>query len=636
MRSFFRPTAAMALSLVLTACTGAASSTTVPDDSSTTIVTLLPAPSATAPVTTPTTIDTGLLELAALDGLDFGDFLEKSYQILLFRSPQFLTSLGVSADYGLRNDRLDDLSPSYLRQTQALEAGILERLRAFDRSALLPGDRTSYDVYEWYLDQQVRGHRFAYHDYPVHHFVNSYNFNLILFLSEEHPLNSVEDAEDYITRLSQIDDQVSQVLERLRISEAIGVLPPSIIVTWTSGSLQEDLGGTRDPSAVRVTRLALYTAFAERLEGVEGIDDPMRESLLDRVEAELVASFVPAWVTLIDHMEGIRSLAGTEAGVWRLPDGDEYYKYLLRDHTSTELTAEEIHQVGLDGVARVEAELRLAFDRLGYPEDASIGDLRHRAADDGGFLDGSSTAGAEKVVAAYTALIARAEDVSREFFNLWPVAEVEIVPEAAGRGGYYVAASVDGFRPGAFHAGVGGPIASYTMPTVTFHEAVPGHHTQIAIAQELDLPTFRRFIQYNGFAEGWALYAEKLASEMGLYENDPYGDVGRLELELLRAVRLVVDTGIHALRWSREEAHAYMDDKIDGWSPEVERYMVLPGQATGYMIGMQAILDLRRQWEESAEEGMLDIAAFHDLVLGGGSIPLGVLEAVVEGARASG
>lgn len=617
---------AIVLSIVVSACTGASSETSPPPETSTTAA-VTGSTQVSDPAASSTTTTTVTAELPALDGLAFDDFLEVSFEMLLVRSPQFLTSLGVSDQVGFRNDRMDDLSPQYLGETQALEVGILDRLNTYDRSSLSARDALSFDVYEWYLDQKVRGHRFAYHDYPVHHFVNSYNFNLILFLSEEHPLSTIEDAEDYITRLSQIDEQVEQVLERLRISEEMGVMPPSIIVAWTSGALQEDLGGTRDPGAVRTSRLALYTSFADRLEAVEGIDEPTRASLLDRVETELAESFVPAWVALIDHMETIRAQASSDAGVWRLPDGDAYYEWLLRDHTSTDLTAGEIHQLGLDGVARVERELRSAFNRLGYPEDASIGDLRRRAADDAGFLDGSSAGGREEVIGEYDRLIAQAEEVGADFFNLWPEARVGIVAEAAGRGGYYVAASVDGSRPGAFHAGVGGTIAAYTMPTITYHEAVPGHHTQIAIAQELDLPTFRRYIQYNAFAEGWALYAERLAAEMGLYENDPYGDIGRLELELVRAVRLVVDTGIHSLGWTRKEARDYMDETISGWSAEVERYMVLPGQATGYMIGMQTILDLR---EQLAADGMLDIAAFHDTVLGGGSMPLSILEAVVE------
>jgi uncharacterized protein (DUF885 family) len=167
------------------------------------------------------------------------------------------------------------------------------------------------------------------------------------------------------------------------------------------------------------------------------------------------------------------------------------------------------------------------------------------------------------------------------------------------------------------------------MPTVTYHESVPGHHTQIAISQELDLPTFRRFTYYNAYIEGWALYAEGLAAEIGLYEDDPYGEIGRLELELARAVRLVVDTGLHWKRWTSEEAHAYMDEVIGGWGGEVERYLVLPGQATGYMIGMLTILQLRGD-----ASGPEELAAFHDLILGGGSMPLGVLQEVVESGGA--
>ncbi len=585
----------------------------------------VPAPTTTAVISTTTTTaapaTTTAAQLDALVGIPFDEFLDESFEILLLRRPQFLTSLGVAEQFGLRNDVLDDLSPEFLAETQALEAGILDALRTHDRAALADAQRVSFDVAEWYLDQRVRGHRFAYHEYPVHHFVNSYNFNLILFLSEEHPLGSPADAEDFIARLSLIDDQVAQMLERLRISESRGVVPTRFLVDWTIHTLREDLGGAASPESVRITSLPLYRAFADRIASVAAIDEDTRAGLLDRVETELAESFVPAWEALIGHMEQIKPQASPDDGLWRLPDGQEYYAWLLRDHTSTDLTPDEVHEMGLREVARVEEELRAAFTALGYPEDDSINALRERARSDAGYL-GGSTATAE-VVAAYEELIADAEEAARPFFGVWPQARVRVVADAGG-GGYYVAGSVDGSREGAFHAGVGGNVSLLTMPTITYHEAVPGHHTQIAIAQELDLPGFRRFIQYNAFAEGWALYAERLAAEMGLYDDDPYGNIGRLELELLRAVRLVVDTGIHALGWTREEAHAYMDETIAGWGPEVERYMVLPGQATGYMIGMRTIMGLR---DEAA--GVEELAAFHDLILGGGSMPLGILEAIV-------
>ncbi len=613
---------ALGFALTVVACSDATPSTTSRSPSSTT--TALTTPGVTEPAPTMT---------ADLAELRFGEFLEASYAQLLVRDPENLTSLGVAADYGLRNDRLKDWSPAFLAETQALEAAILDQLRSYERAELAAEDRVSYDVYEWYLDQQVRGHRFAYHQYPVHYFGNSYNFNLLLFLTEEHPLDTVADAEDYLARVAAIDDQVEGLLERLRIADDRGIVPPTLIVNWTIGTLREDLGGTTSPSTVDVTRLPLYTAFEGRIGSVAGLDEATRTDLLERAEAAIGNSFVPAWIALIDHLRQILPRAGDDPGVWRLPDGDEYYEWLLRDHTSTAMTPNEVHQLGLAEVARVESELRAAFDRLGYPSDGSISELRRRARNEAGTLDGTGTAGRDRVVDAYEGLIEQAEVVLRDSFGLWPTADVTIVAEPAGRGGYYVSGSVDGTRPGAFHAGVGGNISRLTMPTITYHEAVPGHHTQIAIAQELELPTFRRYIQYNGFAEGWALYAERLAAEAGLYTNDVYGDIGRLELELLRAARLVVDTGIHSLGWSHREAKQYMDATISGWSHEVERYMVLPGQATGYMIGMLAMFDLR---DQATAAGITELADFHDLVLGGGSMPLDVLEATFKSTVAGG
>jgi len=478
MRVPSRLTLAIATAFAMAACTGTGSESSLPIDTSTSPATTASTqPTETVPeATTTTTVQVAAAELSDLDGLGFDDFLEESYEFLLLRNPEFLTSLGLSDEYGLRDDRLNNLSPEYLEETQALEVGILDRLRTYERSALSAEHAVSFDVYQWYLDQRVRGHRFAYHDYPVHDFVNSYNFHLILLLTEEHAIETVEDAEDYLSRLSKIDEQVAQLLDRLRISEAMGVFPPEIIATRAKATLRGDLGGTDEPSAVRVGRLPLYTSFVDRLKGVNGLDEPTRVSLLNRAIAELEESFVPAWVALIDHLEQIEPSASPDAGVWRLPDGVAYYGWLLREHTSTDLTAEEIHRLGLEQVARVEAELRAAFDDLGYSKDAAIGELRRRAAEEAGFLDGSG-GGVEAVVSAYEDLIIRAEESLQQSFNLWPQADIGIVPEPWNGGGYYVPSSVDGSRPGSFHAGAGSNVAVYIMPTVTYHEAVPGHHT---------------------------------------------------------------------------------------------------------------------------------------------------------------
>ena len=454
--------------------------------------------------------------------------------------------------------------------------------------------------------------------------VNAYNTNLLLFLTEEHPMDTVADAEDYVAQLSQIETQVGQLVEGLEIRRDLGNVPPRNILDMTLGRLRDDITGPAD-------RLELYSTFEDRLDGVAGLNDETQQALLTDALAAVEGSFVSGWNVLIEHLESIESLAGDDAGVWRLPDGEAYYSYLLRDQTSTDMNAEEIHALGLAEVGRVEGELREVFDMLGYPESASIGELRQRAAADGGFFDGSTAAGRDEVVAAYETLIAGASLATAVYFTREPDAGVIVVPEQFGRGAYYVPSSVDGSRPGAFHAGVAGSaIPKYIMPTVAYHEVVPGHHFQVALAQEQDLPAFRRFSFYNGFVEGWALYAELLAAEAGLYADDPYGDVGRLELELLRAVRLVTDTGIHRLGWSTEEARAYMSKVIPGWEHEVVRHTVLPGQATGYMVGQQQILELRDEAKAALGDDF-DLAEFHEIVIGGGNVPLDVLDDLVWG-----
>jgi uncharacterized protein (DUF885 family) len=299
---------------------------------------------------------------------------------------------------------------------------------------------------------------------------------------------------------------------------------------------------------------------------------------------------------------------------------------MLRKETSTNLTPDQVHELGLAEVERIQAELRAVFDELGYPQDRPVGELIGRALDEGGALPTSH------VVGAYEEIIAEMEQRVEEVLDLRPAAGVVVIGELSfgGGGGYYTDGSADGTRPGAFHAGIAGQtVPKARMPTIAYHEAVPGHHTQIALAQELDLPTFRNFTVFNGHAEGWALYAERLAWELGMYEDDPYGNVGRLRLELLRAVRLVVDTGLHAKGWSRQQGVAYMMENVGGWTHEVDRYVVWPGQAAGYKVGMVKILELRQRAMNQLGDSF-DIKEFHNVVIGNGSLPLDVLERLVD------
>jgi uncharacterized protein (DUF885 family) len=560
--------------------------------------------------------------LTSLQGLSLDDFFEESYRQLLLRDPEKLTVLGIAESFGLRNDRLNDISDAYIRETQELEAAILDLLRAYDRDELTPEQQVSYDVYEWYLDDLVRGHEFMYYDYPIHHFFSGYHDELLQLLTEFHPLTDKHDAEDYVSRLSQVDDQVEQLLEGLRLREEIGVIPPRFILQLTMGGVQALANGTAGNP--------LYATFRKKVTALDGLSEDEKQALLDAALKEIEESVSPAFQSLEVYLTQLTTVATNDAGVWKFPNGDAYYAHILRNQSSADLTPQEVHELGLAEVARIQAELRQVFDELGYPEDESIVALIARAAEDGGSYETQSQAGREQVVEAYEAILDEVDHKLDEVFDIRPQAELIVIGDTSGGGGgYYMESSKDGSRPGAFHAGVGGhEVSKFDMPTIAYHEAIPGHHFQIAIAQEMDLPSFRNDLFFNGYGEGWALYAERLAWDLGLYDDDPYGNVGRLRFELLRAVRLVADTGIHAKRWTREETSAYMGEIVGGLSVETDRYIALPAQATGYKIGMVKILELRQRAMDQLGD-QFDFKEFHRVVLGNGSMPLEVLERVV-------
>jgi len=562
--------------------------------------------------------------VAQLQGLPLDQFFDASYQQLLLRNPEGLTYSGMSEQFGLRNDRLNNLSDAYVRDTQKLEDAILEILRTYDRAALSPEQQVSYDVYEWYLDSRARGHDLVYCEYPIHFMVGSYDVELIRLFTEIHPLVTRQDVEDYISRLSQVDDQVAQVMEGLELREQAGTIPPNFIVEMALSNL-------RDIANSGTASTPFYTTFSQKLGAVRGLSDADKQVFRQAAQAEITRSVIPAFKALVGHFETLKTVATGDAGLWRLPNGEECYAYLLRRETSTDLTAEEIHAIGLSEVARLQAELRQAFDDLGYPKDASLGELLGRAVQEAGSYETQTQAGKDQAVAAYEALIGDMSERLTPVIDLSPRGKIAVVGDP-NSGGYYVPGSRDGSRPGAFHAYVGGSqIYKFAMATTAYHEAVPGHGFQTTIGMELDLPLFRTDLFFNGYCEGWALYSEQLAWELGMYADNPYGNIGRLQFELLRAVRLVVDTGIHAKRWTRDEATAYMNGAMgdpSGRFNEVDRYVAWPAQATGYKLGALKILELRQAAMDRLGD-RYDPIEFHRVVLGNGMVPLEILERLV-------
>jgi uncharacterized protein (DUF885 family) len=321
----------------------------------------------------------------------------------------------------------------------------------------------------------------------------------------------------------------------------------------------------------------------------------------------------------------LRAAAPAGIGVSQHPRGSEYYAYVLRHHSTTDLTPAEVHQLGLDELDRIHAEMRLIFDQLGYPQNESLQQLYGRVTQAGGVIPAAS------LLSTFEDIIADAESRVGAAFDIFPSADVIVLPDPFG--GFYIGPSIDGARPGAFYAGTQSGQPWYQMPSLAYHEAVPGHHTQIAIAMEQDAPVFRKVVNFTGFVEGWALYAERLAWELGWYDSDRLGDLGRLQYEALRAARLVIDTGIHHFGWSFDRAALFNEENV-GWSPgasqnAVLRYTVYPGQATAYMVGLLKILD-ERERARAALGPAFDLKSFHRAILANGAVPLSLLDAVVD------
>lgn len=584
-----------------------------------------PEPTVTVPTAQSTAVPTpGDTPVAEPTGLSLDEFFEVSFRELMLRDPEMVIEEGLAQEYGLEGAELTNISDAYVRETQQMYATVLDVLHTYDRDALTPSEQISYDVYEWYLDDRVRAAEFMYNDYPATYFpVTAVHEQLIQFFTDLHPVRNRQEAEDYVARLCQVDTKFEQLFEGLDLRERAGIVPPRFASQWALYTTVYDM------AQADAVHTPFYRAFEEKLSALEDISDEERQALLQDAQVAIDESVLPAYQALAERLEHLQDIGSGDDGVWQFDNGADYYAYTLRHYTTTDMTPDEIHELGLQELDRIHAEMRAIFDRLGYPQDESLVALFDRVARDGGRVSGN------QVLDTYTVLIEEAERNLDAAFDRLPQADVVVVADEYG--GYYISPSRDGSRSGAFYAGVGGSGEErFAMPTLAYHEAIPGHHLQLALAQELDLPTFRTAVSFTGYAEGWALYAEQLAWELGWYADDPYGDLGRLQAEAFRAARLVVDTGIHAKRWTFDQAVEFMSENVgldteDSINPQhqIARYIVWPGQSTAYKIGMLKILELRQRAMDRLGD-QFDLKEFHDVVLGNGSMPLEILERVVD------
>ena len=575
-------------------------------------------------------------------------FYTRVFLELLARHPMLLTQLRVLEPYGIRahNRHLDDFSVTAKREEAEAVRENLRLLRSYAPDEQTPEQRFSTAVLDWFLQIHADGEAFLLHAYPIDQ-LEGLQVALPDFLLNVHPLYDARDAEDYVARLAGFGTAIDQGIDAMQQSAAHGIVPPRFVVDRVLAQIETFREGGAD-------RNVLVTGFAEKLAKLDSLAPETRETLLASARSQVEATVLPAWGRLAAYLEAARAGASEEVGAWKHPDGAAYYGWALRYHTTTSKSADEIHALGLAEVARIHAEMRAIRDEIaGEPEpdpsaglgavldpEPPIGDWLRELQRDERFLHPDSDAGRAAVLGGYRAIIDDAKPRLPALFGRLPQAPVvvERVPafkEDSAPGAYYMPPPLDGSKPGIFYANLRSvrEIPTFGMRTLAYHEAIPGHHLQIAIAQELPgLPIFRRVVPFTAFVEGWALYAERLALEQGFHPT-PYDRLGALVAEVFRAARLVVDTGLHAKRWTREQAIDYMlantgmpeTDVV----AEVERYIVLPGQACAYKVGQLTILDLRER-ARSRLGDRFDLRTFHDVVLGSGALPLELLERVVD------
>ncbi len=558
-------------------------------------------------------------------------FYDKVFAEVLFDHPELLSALGLVEQFGItsHNGKLDDESSAHQQHEFDRWKRDLTQLRQYPLDRQSPSQKLSTHVLEWFLRMQVEGQKWQWHNYPVNQLFGVQN-QFPSFMADTHRLITRKDCEYYLKRLDALPKKFDQLLDNLKVREQKQILPPRFVVEEVLKEMTEFIG---KPASENI----LATSFKTRAAKIAELTKAQRGDFQARAETAITGKIYPAYQKLIDYFRKILPKTTTDDGVWKLPEGDAYYAYKLHENTTTTLKPDEVHELGLREVARIEGEMRTLLDANGF-SGQPIGQAMDKLAKDSRFLFPNNDKGRADALTEYTRLIRQAtERSSKQLFLTTPRAKIEVrrVPEfkeATAPGAYYDFAAMDGTRPGIFFANLRdmNEVPRWSMPTLAYHEGVPGHHWQISTVEELkDLPQFRKIIPFTAYIEGWALYCEWLAKQAGWYDNDPFGDLGRLRDELFRAVRLVVDTGIHAKHWTREQAITYMRDKTGMGEKEVkseiERYIVAPGQACAYKIGMLKIQELRARAQKELGE-KFDQREFHDAVLKNGALPLEILE----------
>lgn len=563
-------------------------------------------------------------------------FFESVYERDLDRSPMRQSRRGIRKD----QDKWDDISEERQIENAGLIRTDLARLGEFDFDALGRQDRLSYRLFESFAEIGLQHFEWRRNSYLISQ-MGGVHTGIASTLMNDHPIATRDDAEDYIARLRGARPLLAALVAELERQEAAGVQPPRFVHPLVIEPAENLIKGV--PFDDEGVPSPIWADFEQKIASAAPAGSA---ALLEEARTALLEDFGPGYEHLLSHLRAAMERAGEKDGAWKLPDGDAYYRVLLRSYTTQAQDPERLHELGLEEVARIHDEMRAIMKTLDFA--GGLSDFFTFVRTDPRFYFPDSDEGRQSYLAEARQLLVEIEGRAGEILGVMPKAPVvvraiEAWREKSAPKAHYRSPPQDGSRPGIFYINLYdlGAAPKYQLPVILYHEALPGHHVETALAYEIEsLPKFRKFASIAAFSEGWGLYSELLPKEMGLY-RDPYDDFGRLSMSLMRAVRLVVDTGIHAKKWTREAAIAYMDENMPSShydnQREVDRYIVIPGQATSYYVGMLKILELRSHAREALGDAF-DIRDFHDVVLGAGPLPLPMLEdnvaAYIDAARA--
>ncbi|KEK27692.1 DUF885 domain-containing protein [Shewanella xiamenensis] len=547
----------------------------------------------------------------------------------IMASPIAQTYMGIKQDY----DKWDDIGDEADARELARTKKQLAEVNQLDASKLDPQTRLSLTLLTQNLNNDIKDYQWRYHNYPVNQMHGGHSM-IASFLINQHQITDVSDAKAYISRLNGVPKRLSQLQQALEVRADKGIITPKFVFGYVISDSQNIIKGAPFDKG---EDSALLADFRKKVNALS-ISETEKAQLIADAEKALVSQVEPAYKTLIAYIKTLEAKADSRDGVWKLPDGEAFYNNALARTTTTHMTADEIHQLGLAEVERIHNEMRAIMKKVNF--NGTLQEFFTFMRDDPQFYYPNTAEGKAAYLADATKLIDNMRSRLDEVFKVKPkaamiVKQVEAFREKSAGKAFYEQPAPDGSRPGSYYANLYDMKAmpKYQMEALAYHEGIPGHHMQIAISQELkDIPKFRKFGGYTAYIEGWGLYSEYFPKEMGLYA-DPYSDFGRLAMELWRACRLVVDTGIHAKQWTREQGIAYYVDNTPNAKSDakkmVERHIVMPSQATAYKVGMIKLLELRHKAEKQLGD-KFDIRDFHTLVLANGALPLDVLEEQVD------